>query len=360
MKVFSCQACGQLIYFENVRCERCGHALGYLPDRETLSALEPQDDGLWQALGNRGRRYRYCRNEDSGVCNWMIPARSEEEFCAACRHNRTIPDLTAPENAQLWQRLETAKHRLFYSLLRFELPLKNRADDPSHGLTFDFLAEPPQTHGQQVMIGHDSGLVTLAVREADDAERERVRSAMGEPYRTLLGHFRHEVGHYFWDVLVRDGGRLDAFRAVFGDETQDYAAALQNHYANGAPSDWQLNYVSAYASSHPWEDFAETWAHYLHIVDTLETARAFGVKVKAKQGWRTELAASIDFDPYEASAIDPLIKAWLPLAFAVNNLNRSMGQPDLYPFILSAAVIDKLGFIHDLIHSRIPSAQLAA
>ncbi|HEX2594415.1 MAG TPA: putative zinc-binding peptidase [Rhizomicrobium sp.] len=350
MKVFSCQACGQLVYFENIRCERCGHVLGYLPDRETVSALEPMDGDAWKALAARGRRYRFCRNQADGVCNWLVPASSKEEFCAACRHNRTIPDLTVPENLSLWQRLEWAKHRLFYSLVRLRLPLANRVDDPAHGLTFDFLAEPPQSHGQQVMIGHDSGLITLAVREADDAERERVRSAMGEPYRTLLGHFRHEVGHYFWDVLVRDHNRVDSFRAVFGDESQDYGAALQNHYTNGSPPDWQNNFVSTYASAHPWEDFAETWAHYLHIVDTLETAGAFGVRVNTKRGFRTEFAAKIDFDPYAARSIEQLTNAWLPLAFAVNSLNRSMGQPDLYPFILSPVAIQKLGYIHDLVH----------
>ncbi|HEY0302735.1 MAG TPA: putative zinc-binding metallopeptidase, partial [Rhizomicrobium sp.] len=233
MKIFSCQACGQVLYFENIRCEKCGHVLGYLPDKSTITALEPLADGAWLALGARGRRYRFCKNQEFGVCNWMVPLRSAEEYCIACRHNRTIPDLAVPENNVLWARIEAAKHRLFYTLIGLNLPLANRADDPQHGLAFDFLSEPPQSHGQNVLTGHDNGLITLAVREADDAERERVRTAMGEPYRTLLGHFRHEVGHYFWDVLVRDSGRLDSFRSLFGDESQDYAAALQAHYANG-------------------------------------------------------------------------------------------------------------------------------
>jgi hypothetical protein len=347
MRVFTCQACGQLLYFENIRCENCGHALGYLPDKETISAIEPLDDGAFRALAARSR-YRYCQNQQFGVCNWMVRASAREAFCAACRHNRTVPDLSVPENAALWAKIESAKHRLFYSLLKLRLPLRNRADDPEHGLAFDFLAEAPETHGQSVMTGHDSGLITLAVKEADDAERERVRTSMGEPYRTLLGHFRHEVGHYFWDVLVRDGGRSDAFRGVFGDERQDYAAALQAHYQNGAPPDWQQNFVSAYASAHPWEDFAETWAHYLHIIDTLETAGAFGLRVRVKPGWRTKLAATVDFDPYAAPSIEAIIDAWLPMTFAMNNLNRSMGQTDLYPFILTPQVIGKLGFIHAL------------
>jgi hypothetical protein len=91
----------------------------------------------------------------------------------------------------------------------------------------------------------------------------------------LLGHFRHEVGHYFWDRLVAtDPHQLEEFRVLFGDDRQDYGEALKRHYDEGAPANWQDTYISMYATMHPWEDFAETWAHYLHIVDTLETAGA--------------------------------------------------------------------------------------
>jgi len=173
---------------------------------------------------------------------------------------------------------------------------------------------------------------------------------MGEPYRTLLGHFRHEVGHYFWNVLVRNDPSLDGFRRIFGDERQDYGQALRDHYARGPKENWQEEFVSAYAASHPWEDFAETWAHYLHIVDTLETANAFGLKMRPRIGRGSELAADIDFDPHREGDLDRLMAAWLPLTFAVNSLNRSMGQPDLYPFVLTPAVMTKLGFIHERIH----------
>jgi hypothetical protein len=363
MKVFICQTCSQLLYFENVRCERCGHNLGYLPDRGTISAIELQQDGTWDALAVKGGKagairparnsqYRFCKNREFGVCNWMIPAKSGELFCIACRHNQTIPDLSDPENGERWRKLEAAKHRLFYSLLNLKLPLANRVDDPQHGLAFDFLAEAPQGHGEGVMTGHDNGVITLAVREADDSERERVRTKMGEPYRTLLGHFRHESGHYFWDTLIRDGAWLPSFRDIFGDEREDYAASLQNHYVQGPVPDWQQSYVSSYASAHPWEDFAETWAHYLHIVDTLETARAFGVRVQARPGRRSELTVAIDFDPHSATGIDQLIDAWLPLSFALNSLNRSMGHADLYPFVLAPPVIEKLGYVHALVSSR--------
>ena len=351
MRVFTCQACGQLLYFENVRCERCGHPLGYLPDAMTISALEPASD-RWMALATKDREYRFCKNQEFGVCNWMVPAESDEVYCAACRYNHTIPDLTVPENVELWRKLEAAKHRLIYTLLKLHLPLANRTDDPEHGLAFDFLSDTSASHGQRVMSGHGNGLITLALKEAEDAIREQIRTQLGEPYRTLLGHFRHESGHYFWDVLIRDGEQVDSFRAVFGQEDQEYAAALQAHYSGGAPSDWQQRFVTAYASAHPWEDFAETWAHYLHIVDTLETARSFGVKVQTGVDRPMEKEAAVDFNPHDAPSIEQLIEAWLPLCFAVNSMNRSMGQADLYPFVLAPITIGKLGYVHDLIQTN--------
>ena len=353
MKLFTCQNCAQLIYFENVRCERCSHVLGYLPESAILSALAEEGEA-WRALAAAGQLWRFCANAAYGACNWLVPAEGPAIYCVACRHNRTMPDLRRPANVAAWQKLEWAKHRLFYSVLRLRLPLQTRGAGQTLGLAFDFLDDPPDTGDRaRVMTGHDNGLITIALAETDDAERERRRIAMGEPYRTLLGHFRHEVGHYYWDRLVRDGGRLDACRAVFGDDAEDYSAALRRHYEIGAAEDWRNSHISAYAGSHPWEDFAETWAHYLHIVDTLEMAGAFGVTVDPAIAEREGAAVRIDFDPYGAAEISRLIATWLPLANALNNLNRCMGEPDAYPFVLSPAVIAKLGFVHDLVH-RLP------
>jgi hypothetical protein len=360
VKLFSCQACGQVLFFENIRCEHCGHVLGYLPDKMTVSALEPREGEAWEALAVPGKYYKFCQNYAHGVCNWMVPADDPAGFCAACRHNHVIPDLSTPGNNQLWARIEAAKRRLFYTLMRLQLPLENRIDDPAHGLAFDFLADTAQSHAQSVMTGHDNGLITLALREADDAVREKVRGEMGEPYRTLLGHFRHESGHYFWDRLIGgDEKKLEAFRACFGDERTDYAAALQKHYSEGAPPGWQNEFVSVYATTHPWEDFAETWAHYLHIVDTLETARDFGIKVRPRTA-NAELSAAVNFDAHNAASMTQLIDAWLPIAFAVNSLNRSMGQPDLYPFVLAPRTIEKLAFVHTLTHPAAKAARAKA
>jgi hypothetical protein len=200
------------------------------------------------------------------------------------------------------------------------------------------------------MTGHAQGLITINLAEADDAERERRRQDMDEPYRTLLGHFRHEVGHYYWERLVRSGRWLEPFRANFGDERRDDGASLAAHHADGPPAGWQEHFVSAYASAHPWEDWAETWAHYLHLVDTLETAQAFHLRVRPAAGADPTLAMSADFDPYATTDFDTLIGAWLPLTYAVNGLNRSMGQPDLYPFSLAPAVVAKLQLVHQVVH----------
>jgi len=346
VKLFECDSCGQPLYFENTRCERCGRALGYAAERTALLSLEPEGEA-WRGAAKRDLRFRSCANAQYAACNWLIPAASAETLCPACRHNRTIPDLSIDANQALFRRLEQASHRLFYSLVRWRLRLPNRIDDPENGLAFDLLAE--SEGGPPVMTGHSDGVITISAAEAEGAERERRRSEMGETYRTLLGHFRHESGHYFWDALIRRGGRLDGFRALFGDERSDYDAALERHYQTGPAQDWQQHFVTAYASAHPWEDFAETWAHLLHIVDTLETAGAFAIAVSPSVEAAPEGEVEADFDPYRKATIAALIERWIPLTFAVNSLNRSMGQPDLYPFVLSPKAIEKLGFVLTLV-----------
>lgn len=349
MKLFKCQACSQLVYFENTICEKCLRRLGFIPGITTLSALEPEGPNQWRALAALDNRQRFCANAKFEVCNWLIDMNSSEDFCLACRHNRTIPNVHVQNSLSAWRKLEAAKHRLFYSLIRLALPIDNRVDAKDHGLTFEFQASPMQGRGPKVLTGHENGIITIALDEADDAEREKRRTAMHEPYRTLLGHFRHEVGHYYWDRLVRDGGKLDAVRAVFGDDRADYVQALQLYYANGAPSDWQQQFVTPYATAHPWEDFAETWAHYLHIVDTLEMASAFGVEVHPHLDKSGDLTTHVNFDPYRAECIERLTDTWFPLSIALNSLNRTMGQADLYPFVLSPGAVRKLGFVHNLV-----------
>lgn len=360
MKLFACPSCSQVVFFENVVCERCNHALGYDPIHNAMLALEQSPDGVWASVGAKsdGSTWLYCSNYVYGVCNWLVPAEGDEQFCGCCRHNLVVPSTADAANAELWRRMEVAKRRLFYTMLKLDLPLETRAEHPE-GLGFQFLSDDP-AGGQSVMTGHDDGLITIALIEADDAERESRRTSMGEPYRTLLGHFRHEVGHWYWDRLVRDAGLLQQCRAVFGDDSRDYDQALQAHYANGPRLGWQDEFVSSYAAVHPWEDFAETWAHYFHITDTLDTARAFGFAVDPRVDKEDALTAEVNFDAYGDSVnVDTIARAWFALAAALNALNRSMGLMDPYPFVLATPIIQKLGFIHDLVHRRVQARAAA-
>ncbi len=356
MRIWTCTECGQTLYFDNTTCLRCGATLGFLPDPDQprLSALQP-DDELWSEAdkSSAGSRWRFCANQELGVCNWMVPVEDDNPLCRACRLNRTIPDLNDAAHRNLWARLEADKRRLVYGLMRLGLPVASKLEDPAGGLAFDFLAdlEPNFREGPGGVTGHADGLITIDIAEADDAVRERMRQQMAEPYRTVLGHFRHESGHYYWERLVRDTVWLEPVRECFGDERQDYGQALQEHYASGGPPDWQARFVSQYASCHPWEDWAETWAHYLHIIDTLETARQFGMRLQPRAETSDELAMERVRDPFRTVDFDVLVEAWLPLTHALNSLNRSMGQPDAYPFVLSAPAIAKLTLIHEIVQA---------
>ncbi len=356
MRLSTCHSCNQLVYFENVACTRCGALLAFAPDVLRVVTLEPAGDDTWQPLGGDAR-YRHCANRvQHEVCNWLVAADDPEPFCLACRLNRTIPDLAVPGNPVLWQRLETEKRRLVYSLLRLGLPVVPQSADPA-GLAFEFLADPAPSFSEagRVLTGHVAGLITLNVAEADPVVRERMRAQMAEPYRTILGHFRHESGHYYWDRLVRNSAWLEAVRGLFGDDTEDYSAALQRHYDSGPPAGWQDTFISAYASTHPWEDWAETWAHYLHIVDTAETAAEYGLVVRPKVTTDADLVVEAAIDPYGHVDFQAVLDDWLPLTYALNSLARSMGHEHVYPFVLPGPVVDKLGLVHRIVRGGAPA-----
>ena len=372
MRVFSCQWCGQRTFFLNVRCGQCGTMLGFLPGRMELYALhqaegedtpeDPEDD-VWAPVDlDVGGRFRRCGNWiDHDVCNWMVPAGLPDRLCTACRLNEVIPNLGDPGNLERWGRIEAAKRRVVYNLLRLGLPVVPRTIDPERGLAFRFMADPPPDEGPPVMTGHAGGVVTVNVAEADDAVREQRRVTLGEPYRTLVGHLRHELGHYYWDRLVASGDEvLERFRVLFGDERHSYQDALQHHYDQGPPADWQDRFVTAYATMHPWEDWAETWAHYIHMTATLETAESMGLDVSdtseagEKGSPRLPLRAlrigpfAHDHKP-EAGSFDELLDRWLSLTLVLNELNRSMGLLDPYPFVLSAPAVGKLRFVYEVV-----------
>jgi len=313
------------LHFSNTRCGACGDEVGFDPyifSAVSLNAYGPFD------------RLRYCENARWGACNWVINGTDANPFCLACRLNRIIPDLDMAGNQHGWIALEQAKKHLIYQLLRLRLPMDAAQD--AHPLRFDFVDDVP--------TGHLNGVVTVNLREANAVERERQRQLFGEPHRTLVGHMRHESGHYFWNRLIEPSDRLEIFRDMFGDERTDYADALRRHHTGGGPIDWDNRHVSAYASSHPWEDWAETWAHYLHMVEALDTAHGMGVRV-------TDAVAS-PFDAYAKASFSDLIDRWMPLTVVMNSLNRALGLDDFYPFVLSRPAREKMAFVHDTIRAQ--------
>lgn len=363
-RAYKCGHCGKPIFLRNSLCINCGQAVGYDPLRRTMVALTPVEGpqaqpGLFEVTGEAGSRVMSCANLTTAAgCSWLIPANAEGTFeyanqypgfCLACSLNRTVPDLAGERNQELWRRMEIAKRRLVSQLQALGLPVETRLERPEDGLAFDFLESIDGA--PRVMTGHAQGLITLNIEEADDAVRESARAAMHEPYRTLLGHFRHEIGHYYWDRLVRDSPLIEEYRKLFGDERADYAGALKQHYEQGPAADWMLGHVTSYATAHPWEDWAETWAHYLHMCDTVDTALSFainadGVDMQAvpfekKDLWRPEHPNAEEFLSF--------LNTWVRLTNVLNELSRAMGQPDYYPFILPHAAVGKLQFIHETV-----------
>ena len=366
-RAYQCQ-CGRPIFLGNSQCLACGTPLGFVTEQLGVVPLSLADaNGVevdtFTVFGDiGGKTWHRCTNFSTAAgCNWMVPGPRDGDdasdsahnlapgLCLSCSATRTIPDLSVESNGTLWRKLEQAKRRLLSQLLALGLPVVTRHADPVHGLAFDFLGNVPG--GPHVLTGHENGVITLNAEEAEDAVRERIRAEMREPYRTLVGHFRHEIGHYYWDLLVFPTPWLEDFRALFGDERADYATSLRTHYENGPPADWAVRFVTSYASSHPWEDWAETWAHYLHMADTADTAMSFGVDAQ-----NVELASDL-FEPADLWQPDhpgamkflDFLNGWVRLTNVLNELSRSMGQPDYYPFVLPRATVGKLQFIHQVI-----------
>ena len=356
-RAYRCQ-CQSPVFFNNSVCLTCNTPLGYHPELARVRPLKPGPaPNTWTLWEDNGQLYRRCVNLDTpAACNWLLfdaEHSTHNGQCRACRLNRTIPDLDDPQhpdNGALWGRVELAKRRLVSALLVMGLPVASRQfEDTERGLMFDFLRSPDV--GEPVLTGHDTGLITLNGAEADPAVREATRQAMGEPYRTLVGHFRHEIGHYYWDRLVWDTPWLAQFRALFGDENLDYEDALKQYYAQGPRPDWAQHFVSAYASSHPWEDWAECWAHYMHMADTVDSALSYGLTLDTSQLEFTPFPADVLYQPDQPDAPRFLafVNHWAQLTMLMNGMSRAMGQPDFYPFVLPHKALTKLHFIHLLV-----------
>lgn len=360
MRSYECQ-CGNRLFFDNTFCLACDAEVGWCPTCSRITSLEPLAEGGYRCTqADCGATLMKCHNyavED--VCNRMVEVGADgqaDTLCDCCRYNQTIPDLSIEGHRERWAALESAKRRLFYTLDLLGLPHGNEGDDVELPLSFSFMADQLPDKGlwrdtssqQRVYTGHAEGHITINVKEADDIEREKLRVDMNESHRTLIGHFRHEIGHYYWDLLVK-GRDEDGSRAVFGDhDAPTYADALEHYYDEGAPADWQENFISAYATMHPWEDFAETFAFYLDIVSVLDTAQHLGLSRAEHDG-----------------SIDGLLRAFHQVGLAINEMNREMGLLDLMPNVVSPAVRDKLDYIHRTVRrsdvrSAEPSLQSAS
>jgi hypothetical protein len=330
MQQLYCQ-CGQIVFCDNNHCENCGRLLAFDPLGGRVICLSEEGSGAW--TDSEGLSYQLCNNRiQYGVCNGAVPATvnpAADAVCNTCALNRTIPITDRQQNLVRWRRLEQAKRRMISGVSSLGLDVGFTDRGATSGMRFNFMEDKrshPDVLETFVSTGHKDGLITVNLMEADEIQRVQQRELMGERYRTLLGHFRHEAGHFFYPLLVVDEG---GFADLFGDPNRDYNSALDGYYRSGPPADWGKSWISAYASSHPLEDWAECFAHYLHIQDALETASARGIG----NGYSAD-------EPIR----DQLIQ-WSELALSLNELSRSLGQRDAYPFVVNAVVTSKLEFV---------------
>lgn len=405
MKTFQCDCQGRpILFFESSSCNACGRLVGVDDDFDQVEPYEfDEARGQYFKAAQPDVFYQKCDNHANyHTCNGMVKLRQielsslpisgshlendmpltgqtptgkeglgaekPEVLCFACRFNETIPDLSVAGHIPLWKKMEAAKRRALFTLNALPVPLKNLVQDSEGGLSFDFTVDrdvndhfaTPIKHQDTIFTGHDSGHITINLAEADDVARSNAKIAMGERYRTLLGHFRHELGHYYFDKLILSQPEHHSLcKQYFGDDDLDYQEALARHYKEGAPANWRENFISQYATMHPYEDWAETWAHYMHIIDTLETAQNFSI---------TGSASGEDFDKenvgelrlpqdehyfFVQTPIDSIIDTWMDFSVILNSLNRSMGLEDAYPFVLTQSVRTKLAFVHYAIHNQL-------
>jgi hypothetical protein len=336
MRDFHCPNCGQRLTFENSTCLSCRSALGFSLSEMALLVITKGDESDHAGFVD-ANEYQLCGNRNLAECNWLIRVDAPGGLCTSCALIVERPNDGDTAGLAEFARAEAAKRRLIAELYELKLPIVGREEDPDHGLAFRLLSSAHEN----VVTGHDNGVITLDLAEGDDVHREQLRVEMDEPYRTLLGHFRHEIGHYYYYRLVALSTEYVArFNELYGDPDADYQAALDRHYSEGAPEGWKKNFVSSYATMHPAEDWAETFAHYLHIRDTLDTSAWCGL---------APATATFDRPALGPSAFPNIIELWLPLSWSLNMVNRSMGHDDLYPFVLPAAVLEKMQFIHTVI-----------
>jgi len=384
MRIFRCSCADKpLLFFENISCSKCERMTGFDAESLDMKTFEQANPGtkdrpVWEC--GDGRYYLQCDNWTThNACNWMVQLEqtnlqdallqinsTQLHLCRSCNLNSMVPDLNVVENITLWGKLESAKRRCLYTLLSLELPFDRQsqlASSVTPNLAFKFLAAASDSNqdsikdSEPVITGHKNGVITIDLAEADDVERTRMQLSMNEDYRTLLGHFRHETGHYYWDVFQSKlSGFSQRFRSLFGDERENYLNALNRHHSTGPKPQWREQYISSYATAHPWEDWAESWAHYLHVIDTLQTRYEYDESKLGDQAGKAVSASSADARVFSLPLPDnkdmlpgrdfsTIMGHWNNTAVLLNSLNRSMGLPDPYPFVTSEVVYNKLLFI---------------
>ncbi len=326
MKSFRCRVCDNALHFENSVCVSCGTALGFSRAERAIVPVSPK--GTY--TDGTGLVWHVCANLNLSGCTWLAPLEGGQ--CSSCDLTRTRPNDEDLEGLENFPAAEAAKRHLLVELDTLGFEVVGKDADPDDGIAFDLLSSVEEN----VVIGHENGIITIDLAESDDAYREKVRAKLDEPYRTMLGHFRHEFGHYAEWQLVRGDERMTRCRELFGDESADYQESIKRHYDEGPPEDWKTSYISTYATMHPFEDFAETWAHYLHICDAIETAREYGL---------VTIGGLDSFTSFR----DVVTGVWVPLSIALNQMNRSMGKDDVYPFVIPGPVLDKLEFVASLL-----------
>ncbi len=347
VRAFACPVCDSFMAFEADHCARCGTAVGLHLPSLTMLAL---GDG---AAIYEGIRWIRCTQHQTLRCNWL--AREEQEAgprgrCLAGSLIRHEPDADDTLAREKLIPTTLALRRLVFQLADIGLPI-----EPywlrDGGLAFDLLSS--HSTGEKVIIGHANGVITIDLVESLDDYRESLRVRLGEPYRTMLGHFRHEVGHYYQNVLVENGSGADIYldecRRLFGDERAGYREAIDRHYNLGAPSGWEATFISEYATMHPWEDFAECFAHYLHIADTMDTAREAGMVLHADRVRFNAPRDIVALESYDDEPIERMLFDWKWMSLFFNRVNTAMGKNPLYPFDIPQPVVDKLGFVHRVI-----------
>lgn len=333
-----CPSCRRFVTLDTLACPDCGTEMGLQVISRAFIALRgdrASDDGTtW-----------YTCSEREWGCNWLVRDDAPAGRCISCRLTRTRPASDDTIALEKLAKVEEAKRRLMLQIGDLGLPLRPwYATDG--GLGFDLLSS--RSDGRKVLIGHANGIITIDLAESLDDVREALRVRLGEPYRTILGHLRHEIGHYYQNVLITDDDTWARCRDLFGDERESYRDALARHYKTGAPDGWQKSFISEYATMHPWEDFAESFAHYLHIVGTLQTAAAIGMRLDAGASTLRDTDV-VPRGTYHDEPIGRVLADWAAMSQGFNRVNRSMGLGDLYPFTITTPVQRKLGFVHELI-----------